>query len=90
MKKTLLYLVATILVSSCVSLKEKNITYVNGECYPTNTYVDQMIKMRNQTGLEYVWFECEWVSQKEVDSIKDYRAELVYLKMLETYSDSLK
>lgn len=88
--KKIFFLSSFCLIISCATIKEQNITYLNGACYPTNSYVDEMLKMSKQTGLKYEWFECEWVSKIKADSIRDHRAELVYLKMLEDYSGNQK
>lgn len=89
MKKILLLVVVGILVGSCGLFKDPSFTLIDGECYPTDKNVQKMIDLKNQTGVDYVWFECEWVSRKDADSIKTARQEMIFNQMLETYSDSL-
>lgn len=76
MKKILLLVVVGILVGSCSLFKDPSFltyTLIDGECYPTDKNIKKMIVLEKQTGVEYAWFECEWVSREVVDSIKTAR-----------------
>ena len=85
MKKILLSMFVGFLVSSCGPLKNPSYLVVNGECQPTGRSISDMFKLKNQTGIDYVWFECEWTPRKKMDSIIDVRLTMINNKMVNEY-----
>ncbi len=84
-KNILLLIIIGVLVGSCAPLKNPPYILVNGECQPTEKNVIKMIKIKNQTGIDYVWFECEWTPRKTMDSIIDVRLTMINNKMMKDY-----
>lgn len=85
--KKLFFIFGTIaLLTSCGNKKEL-VYYVDGECYPTTEYIQNMVTKREITGIEYVWFtpNCEWMSRSDRDSLFDVLQEKVWKETLESY-----
>lgn len=85
MKNILLLFVIVVLMGSCGPLKNPPYTIVDGECQPTERNIINMIELKNQTGIDYVWFECEWTPRKTMDSIIDVRLTMINDKMMKEY-----
>ena len=88
MKNLLLILALTITSGVLYSQSKKELVYyVDGECYPTTEYIQNMVTKSEVTGIEYVWFtpNCEWMSRSDRDSLVNVLQEKVWKETLESY-----
>jgi hypothetical protein len=85
MKKVFFILSLVLLTVSCVSEKSMVVFNENGECFPTIENIDQMYKKRIETGLKYVWFNCEWVTRAQRDSLSDIENDRIFEELILLY-----
>jgi len=85
MKKVIVISFTVLLLLSCKT--KESLTYVdeNGECYPTIESIDQMYTKRAETGLSYFWFNCEWVTHAQRDSLSLIENERIFEKLIQNY-----
>jgi hypothetical protein len=85
MKRVPVISFTVLLLLSCKT--KESLTYVdeNGEFYPTIESIDQMYIKRDETGLSYVWFNCEWVTHTQRDSLSLIENERIFEKLIQNY-----
>lgn len=85
MKKVFFILSLVLLTVSCVSEKPMVVVDANGECFPTIENINQMYMKRTETGLNYVWFNCEWVTRSQRDSLSLIENERIFEELILMY-----
>ena len=82
-----LFWISTIsfLIISCVT-REKLVYFdENGECYPTDFNIQKMIDKKNLTGLDYVWYDCQWLTHNHRDSLFQIKYDKVWRELIQEY-----
>jgi len=85
LKKILFIFSLGFMFASCGTTKELVYLDENGKCYPTIKSIDQMYKKRTETGLSYVWFNCEWVTRAQRDSLSIIENDRIMNKLIQMY-----
>lgn len=86
MKRVPVISFTVLLLLSCKT--KESLTYIdeNGECYPTIESIDHMYLMRTETGLKYVWVNCEWVTHAQRDSLSLIENDRIMDKLIQSYN----
>lgn len=80
--KSVLILSLSVLLFSCKT-RESLIYYDEiGECYPTTENIDKMYQKRIETGENYVWFNCKWVTPSQRDSLSLIENTSIFEKLI--------
>ena len=74
-----------LILKSCFTTPPLNYYEENGECYPTLTNIQQMYDLKNETGVDYVWHDCDWISRSQRDSLWDVEFNRIWDEIVKKY-----
>ena len=60
----------------------------NGDCYPTLRNIQSMYDQRSLTGTDYVWYDCQWLTRSQRDSIFQLKYDKFWKEHLNQYDNS--
>lgn len=83
--KKLFFILGIGLLTSCVSNKTMVLYDGNGDCYPSLDNITEMYMKRTNTGQDYVWFNCEWITRSERDSLELVEFNLIWDRVVDSY-----
>ena len=66
----------------------EKLTYIdqNGECYPTLEYIQKMTNMSAENGVRYYWFQCDWYTWEQRDSLSAIENDRIMDKLIQSYT----
>lgn len=85
MKKVFFILGLSFLLGSCVTTGELVYVDENGECYPTLENIQKMHNLSSENGVRYFWFECDWVTKEQRDSLSLIENDRIMDKLIQMY-----
>ena len=85
MKKVFFILGLSFLLGSCATTGELIYVDENGECYPTLENIQKMTNMSTKNGVRYYWYQCDWYTWEQRDSLSAIESDRIMDKLIKMY-----
>ena len=78
-------MVCFLLFGSCTI--NNRLIYIDsiGDCYPTQRNIQNMYNQRSITGADYVWYDCQWLTRTQRDSVFQFKYDSFWKEHLQQY-----
>lgn len=85
MRYSLLTSSICIILNSCVTPTAMIYYTEDGECYPTLASIQMTHDLEKRSGVDYVWFNCQWVTPTQRDSLSEIEFNRIWDEIVKQY-----